>query len=93
MAEIKVTPSELRRVGSRITGGSPEIQALRGEIQGVGGKVAEPVATASALDDLATQWGSGVERLAEDVAALGGLTTVAASQYEQTEGRAMGGGG
>lgn len=93
MAKIKVTPAELRGVGSRIAGGRAEIEALQGEVQGLGGKVAEPPATASALDDLATQWGWGMTRLADDVAALGGLTTAAAGQYEQTDGRAMGGSG
>ena len=93
MEQIEVTPAELRSVGSEIARGGPEIEALQGELRGLASGVSEPTATASALENLATQWASGIARLAEDVEALGLFTEAVAGVYETTDRRSMGGEG
>ena len=85
MAQIEVTPCEVRSVGAAIASKSGFVASVATDVKGLGGDVSEPVRTASALDAMANLWSTGVQRLAEDVRRLGALTQAVAGSYVETD--------
>jgi hypothetical protein len=89
MPRFEVTPEQLAAVGAAVAEVAPQLEPLTG-MRSLGGAVAEPPATAAALEGLATQWASGADRLADDIYNLGTITQASAYLYQQTDETVIG---
>ncbi len=85
MGRIQVSPEQVSAAGGAVADVGNGLAGLAGSVNGVGGTASSPPATASALEELASQWTAGAERLREDLVAMGDMTQVAAVLYRTTD--------
>ena len=91
MARIEAAPSEILSTGAEIVGLGPGIATLLPAARALGSAASEPPATARALERLGERWAASLERLEDDVVALGRAAQASAVAYSETDASAMGG--
>jgi hypothetical protein len=89
MGRIQVNPQEVERVGGQVVSVACGLGDVQSTMRGLEGSVAEPTATATALNDLTNQWTAGLARLEEDVISLGRAGQIAGFLYTLTDDKSI----
>jgi hypothetical protein len=92
MGLIQASPDEIARVGAGIEALAPELGGLLSAARSLGNGVADPPATAAALQRVSSKWATATERLGDEISAIGRATGATAIAYRVTDENAMGGG-
>lgn len=90
MAEIKVSPDDVRQLASSVEAVGQDVTGLGGELRGFEGAAgAAPPETAASLVNFAYQWSVGLERFGGAVSGFGQASAAAAWLYELVDNQAM----
>jgi hypothetical protein len=88
MGLIQAPPAEMTAVGAQVEALGPALSTLSCAAGGFGA-VADPPATALALERLGRAWGTAAARLEDDVVALGRAVQASAVAYQVADDDSM----